>query len=61
MKISYNWLKTLLPIDLAPELISEVLTDIGLEVERTETISSVPGGLKDLIIGEIKSKQKHPN
>ena len=36
MKISYRWLKRYLPIDLNPELVSELLTDTGLEVEGLE-------------------------
>ena len=36
MKISYNWLKDYLNIELPPEKVSEILTDIGLEVENSE-------------------------
>ena len=34
MKISYNWLKNLLDFNLDIESTSELLTDIGLEVEK---------------------------
>ena len=61
MNISYNWLKTLLPLDLSPEIVADILTDIGLEVEKTSSYCNIPGGLKDLIVGEIVSKEKHPN
>jgi len=33
MNISYNWLKELIEIDLAPELLAEKLTRVGLAVE----------------------------
>ena len=36
MKISYNWLKDLLEFDLNVEETSKLLTDIGLEVEKTQ-------------------------
>ena len=36
MKISYNWLKDLLEFDLNVEETSKLLTDIGLEVEKTK-------------------------
>ena len=61
MKISYNWLKDILDFKLAPIETSELLTDIGLEVERLEIYESIKGGLKGLIVGEIKSVEKHPN
>ena len=61
MKISHNWLKSYLNIDLEPEVIAEVLTDIGLEVEGIEQFQSVNGGLEGLVVGEVKTKIKHPN
>ena len=61
MKISYNWLKTLIKTDLSPEQISEYLTDSGLEVEGIETFESVKGGLQGMVIGEVVEKEKHPD
>lgn len=61
MKISYNWLKEYVNIDLDPSEISKYLTDSGLEVEDIETIESVKGGLKGIVIGQVMSKEKHPN
>ncbi|MES2133070.1 MAG: phenylalanine--tRNA ligase subunit beta [Bacteroidota bacterium] len=61
MKISYNWLKTLIKIDLTPEQISEYLTDSGLEVEGMESFESVKGGLQGIVIGEVVEKEKHPD
>ncbi|MDR0364285.1 MAG: phenylalanine--tRNA ligase subunit beta [Bacteroidales bacterium] len=61
MRISYNWLKQYLKIDLAPERIAKILTDTGLEVEGLEVVESVPGGLKGFVIGHVKSCEKHPD
>jgi phenylalanyl-tRNA synthetase beta chain len=61
MNISYNWLKNYLNIDLAPEKISEILTDLGLEVGSMEEIQSVKGGLEGLVIGEVLTCERHPN
>lgn len=61
MKISLSWLKEYLPIELSPEEISILLTDIGLEVESLEENFAIPGGLKGLVIGHVKKCEKHPN
>ena len=44
MKISYNWLKDYLDIDIEPRKLSIILTGIGLEVEAMEEWESVKGG-----------------
>jgi phenylalanyl-tRNA synthetase beta chain len=61
MKVSYNWLKDYLDIDLPWEELSKILTDIGLEVEGEEQTESVKGGLKGLVVGEVTFRDKHPN
>ena len=61
MKISYNWLKDYLNIDLTAEKAGEILTDIGLEVESIEKTQNVEGGLAGLVVGEVKSAEQHPN
>jgi phenylalanyl-tRNA synthetase beta chain len=61
MKVSYNWLKQYLDFDLSPEALSELLTGCGLEVEGLEKWQSVKGGLKGVVIGEVKTCTKHPN
>ena len=61
MKISYNWLKQLINIDLSLEEVCEKLTMSGLEVEHIIETESIKGGLKGLIVGEVISKTKHPN
>ncbi len=68
MTISYNWLSTHLPEDaragdqlLTPEILADILTSIGLEVESFEKIESIRGGLQGLISGTVLSCVKHPD
>ncbi len=61
MKISYNWIKDYLKIDLEPSKVAEILTDIGLEIEGTEDWVSVKGGLEGVVIGEVLTCKKHPD
>jgi phenylalanyl-tRNA synthetase beta chain len=61
MKISYNWIKDYLNIDLDPHKVAEILTGIGLEIEGTEEWESVKGGLAGVVIGEVLTCKKHPD
>lgn len=61
MNISLNWLKDYLKTDLDIEEICEILTSIGLEVGGYEKFESIRGGLKGLVIGEVKSCIPHPD
>lgn len=61
MKISYNWLKTLININQTAEEVAELLTSSGLEVEGIESFESIKGGLKGIVIGEVVEKEKHPD
>ncbi len=61
MKISYNWLKDYLDFEIAPDKLSVILTQLGLEVEAMEEWESVKGGLKGVVIGEVLTCQKHPD
>lgn len=61
MKISYNWLNDYIKTDLAPQEAGALLTGCGLEVESIEAFESVRGGLRGLVIGEVKECGKHPN
>ena len=38
-----------------------MLTDLGLEVEGTSEITSIPGGLDGVVVGEVLSCKPHPN
>lgn len=61
MKISYNWLQDYIALDVSPQELSLILTGIGLEVESMETFETVKGGMKGVVIGQVKSCRKHPN
>jgi phenylalanyl-tRNA synthetase beta chain len=61
MKISYNWLKQYIPVDLPPDELADILTNIGLEVESVETFEPVKGGLEGVVIGCVLTCLKHPN
>ncbi len=61
MKISYNWLKQFLEIDLEVNYISELLTDLGLEVEGVERIESIKGALEGIVVGKVLTCEQHPN
>ncbi len=61
MKVSYNWLKDFVSVDLSPEQISEILTDTGLEVEGLEKVESIKGGLAGVVFGKVISVKPHPN
>src|SRR4029079_18603790 len=61
MTISYNWLSEYLPEKIDPARLSQILTSVGLEVEKMETFEEVKGGLKGLIIGEVLQAEQHPN
>src|SRR4051812_17207015 len=61
MKISYNWLKTLVNIDIPVREAADLLTASGLEVEALETFESLKGGLKGLVVGHILECGKHPD
>lgn len=60
MKISYKWLKELIEITESPEEIGKILTGTGLEVESIEEIESIKGGLQGVVIGEVLTREKHP-
>ncbi len=61
MKVSYNWLNQYIKTDLSPEKMSEILTDTGLEVEGLEKVETIKGGLEGVVIGEVLTKDKHPD
>ena len=61
MKLSYNWLKQYIDMDVDPHELSAILTDIGLEVEGMEKFQSVKGGLEGIVIGEVLTCERHAN
>ena len=61
MNISYKWLKELLDFNLSVNNVSDLLTDIGLEVEKINDYEFPSTDLSKLLIGLVKESKKHPN
>ena len=61
MKISYNWLQTLLKFDIKTDQLSEFLTHCGLEVEGVAVHESVKGSYEGLVVGHVLTCGQHPN
>lgn len=61
MKISHNWLKQFIKIDWSAEKTSELLTNLGLEVEGLEVFQSIRGGLKGIVVGNVLTCEQHSN
>ncbi|MFD2787142.1 phenylalanine--tRNA ligase subunit beta [Hymenobacter rubripertinctus] len=61
MKISLDWLRTLIAADQPAVEIGQLLTGSGLEVEGIEELESVPGGLRGLVLGTVLTREKHPD
>ncbi|MBI3786687.1 MAG: phenylalanine--tRNA ligase subunit beta, partial [Ignavibacteriales bacterium] len=58
MKISHNWLNDYIDIKLAPAVLADKLSMLGLEVESFEDLSKKYEGF---VVGEVLEKAKHPN
>ncbi|NOT35864.1 MAG: phenylalanine--tRNA ligase subunit beta [Saprospiraceae bacterium] len=61
MRISFDWLKSIIDIEKSAEEIGDILTSLGLEVEGIERIEKIKGGLKGVVIGEVVECVQHPN
>ncbi len=58
MKVSLNWLKDYVDIQMDLKDLVNLLTMAGLEVEEVSTVGE---GFEKIIVAEIESIQKHPN
>lgn len=62
MKISYNWLQEYFTAQLPqPGELADILTSLGLEVEKTTTTGLSKDYLSQFIVAEVKEVTKHPN
>lgn len=61
MRISFDWLKTLIPTDKPAGEIGALLTGSGLEVESLEERERIPGGLRGVVLGTVLTCQRHPD
>ena len=58
MKVSVNWLKSLVDVDLSIDDLAHTLTMAGLEVEAIEPVAPPYNGI---VVGEVKTVNTHPN
>lgn len=58
MRISLNWLRELVDVNLAPEELAEILTLAGFEVEDIEDHRQLADGV---VVGKVLDVQPHPN
>ena len=58
MKISFDWMLEYVDLPDSPDELIEVLPMLGLEVEEDE--SSSPASLDQVVVGEVLSKDPHP-
>ena len=61
MRISLDWLKTLISTDKPAAEIGALLTGSGLEVESAEELESIPGGLRGVVLGTVLTREAHPD
>ncbi|GAB4140666.1 MAG: phenylalanine--tRNA ligase subunit beta [Cyanobacteria bacterium J069] len=58
MRISLNWLRELVDIEVSPEALAEMLTMAGFEVEDIEDRRTWADGV---VVGRVLDRQPHPN
>ncbi len=58
MRISLNWLRELVDVNLSPEELAKTLTIAGFEVEEIEDRHTLAAGV---VVGKVVECQPHPN
>ncbi|MBM7644768.1 phenylalanyl-tRNA synthetase beta chain [Scopulibacillus daqui] len=59
MLVSYNWLKDYVDLSgVSPEELADKITKAGIEVEHVHKLGE---GIKDVVVGYVKSCSQHPN
>ncbi len=58
MIVTYNWLKEFVDCNLPPTELSDLLTMLGLEVERMESVGE---GMDDVVVAQVIEREQHPN
>ena len=58
MIVTYNWLKEFIDISMPPAEVADLLTMLGLEVERMENTGT---GMDDVVVAVVLEKTQHPN
>src|SRR6516165_959575 len=58
MKVTLNWLRQYVDFDWSPEVLSERLTMLGIEVEGVQRIG---GEFEGIVVAQVITRDKHPN
>jgi phenylalanyl-tRNA synthetase beta chain len=58
MIVTYNWLKEFVDFDLPPAELADLMTMLGLEVERQEPCGE---GMDEVVVAVVEEKAQHPN
>lgn len=58
MIVTYNWLKEFVDVELPPAELADLLTMLGLEVERMESRGE---GMDEVVVAVVQEKAQHPN
>lgn len=58
MRVSYNWLKDYVDVDLTPQELSDRLTMAGLAVDAVDELGAA---IEKVVTGRIRKIEKHPN
>jgi len=58
LRVSYNWLKDYVELDLSPLALARELTKAGIAVEDIEDLAQ---GLKNVVVGKVLEISPHPN
>jgi phenylalanyl-tRNA synthetase beta chain len=58
MIVTYNWLREFVDFDLSPVDLAELLTMLGLEVERMESLGA---DMDDVVVAVVEERSEHPN
>lgn len=58
MRVSYNWLKQYVDLELSPVELADKLTMAGLEVDSVEYLAE---GIENVVVGRIIEVERHPN
>ncbi|MCB0794879.1 MAG: phenylalanine--tRNA ligase subunit beta [Flavobacteriales bacterium] len=61
MRISWDWLRSLVDVDVSAEEAADLLTSSGLEVEHIEVIEPVKGMLAGVVVGHVLEVADHPD
>nr|WP_036482281.1 phenylalanine--tRNA ligase subunit beta [Myxosarcina sp. GI1] len=58
MRVSLNWLKELVDVNLSPEKLGKILTIAGFELEAIEDLRANADGV---VVGKVIKRDRHPN